>query len=55
MGQRYAMNHLILFMAVFVSTVNWRRDNTKNCDDIIYVPTIQPKDGARIFLEPAAA
>ena len=54
-GQRYAMNHLMLFLCCFVSTVKWTRVRTRDCDDIAYVPTIVPKDGGRITVEPASA
>ncbi|TVU22847.1 hypothetical protein EJB05_32567, partial [Eragrostis curvula] len=50
-GQRYALNHLVLFMALFVSLVDFRRDKTKGCDELVYIPTIAPKDGCAVFLK----
>lgn len=49
-GQRYAINHLVLFIAMFTSLVDFKRDRTDGCDEINYVPTICPKDDCRVFL-----
>ncbi|KAL2473747.1 Cytochrome [Forsythia ovata] len=49
-GQRYAINHLMLFIAMFATLINFKRDKTDGCDEIAYVPTIVPKDDCRIFL-----
>lgn len=49
-GQRYAVNHLVLFVAIFVSLVDFRRHRTDGCDEIAYVPTIVPRDDCRVFL-----
>lgn len=49
-GQRYAINHLMLFIAMFASLVDFKRDRTDGCDEIAYVPTIVPKDDCRVFL-----
>ncbi|KAF8657514.1 hypothetical protein HU200_060077 [Digitaria exilis] len=49
-GKRYAMNHLVLFVALLVSVVDFRRDRTEGCDDLVYMPTIMPKDGCATFL-----
>lgn len=49
-GQRYAINHLVLFIAMFTSLIDFKRDRTDGCDDINYVPTICPKDDCRVFL-----
>ncbi|TVU02744.1 hypothetical protein EJB05_51742, partial [Eragrostis curvula] len=54
-GQRYALNHLVLFMALFVSVMDFRRDKTDGCDDILYVPTIVPKDGCAVYLKQRCA
>ncbi|KAL2649189.1 hypothetical protein R1flu_017317 [Riccia fluitans] len=43
-GQRYAMNHLTLFVALVSTLLNIERVRTPNCDDISYTPTISPKD-----------
>ncbi|XP_057433025.1 cytochrome P450 710A1-like [Lotus japonicus] len=49
-GQRYALNHLVLFIAMFVSLIDFKRDRTNGCDEFIYVPTISPKDDCTVFL-----
>ncbi|KAL0348185.1 UNVERIFIED_CONTAM: cytochrome [Sesamum angustifolium] len=49
-GQRYAINHLMLFIAMFATLVNFKRDRVDGCDEISYVPTIVPKDDCRVFL-----
>ncbi|KAF8030938.1 hypothetical protein BT93_D0203 [Corymbia citriodora subsp. variegata] len=49
-GQRYALNHLMLFIAMFTTLIDFRRDQTDGCNDIMYVPTICPKDDCRVFL-----
>ncbi|TVU22845.1 hypothetical protein EJB05_32565, partial [Eragrostis curvula] len=54
-GQRYALNHLVLFMALFVSLVDFRRDTKKGCDDLVYIPTIAPKDGCTVYLKQRCA
>ncbi|CAA0832927.1 Cytochrome P450 710A1 [Striga hermonthica] len=51
-GQRYAINQLVLFVALFASLVEFRRDRTQGCDEIAYVPTIVPKDDCRVFISP---
>ena len=49
-GQRYALNQLVLFIAMFATLIDFKRDRTDGCDDIAYVPTICPKDDCRVFL-----
>jgi cytochrome P450 family 710 subfamily A protein len=49
-GQRYALNHLVLFIAMFTSLIDFKRDRMDGCDEIFYVPTICPKDDCRVFL-----
>ncbi|KAB2025679.1 hypothetical protein ES319_D06G167100v1 [Gossypium barbadense] len=49
-GQRYALNHLVLFIAMFVTLLDFKRHRTDGCDEIIYTPTISPKDGCMVFL-----
>ncbi|KAK1298276.1 hypothetical protein QJS10_CPB14g00469 [Acorus calamus] len=51
-GQRYAVNHLVLFIATFVSTVDFKRHWTDGCDEIMYNPTIVPRDGCTVYLSP---
>ncbi|KAK6932225.1 Cytochrome P450 [Dillenia turbinata] len=54
-GQRYALNHLILFIAMFTTLIDFSRDRSDGCDDITYVPTICPKDDCRVFLSQRCA
>ncbi|KAL0328967.1 UNVERIFIED_CONTAM: cytochrome [Sesamum calycinum] len=54
-GQRYAINHLMLFIAMFTTLVDFKRDTTDGCDEIAYVPTIVPKDDCRVFLSQKCA
>ncbi|XP_016648169.1 PREDICTED: cytochrome P450 710A11-like [Prunus mume] len=49
-GQRYALNHLVLFIAMFCTLINFKRHRTDGCDDIEFVPTICPKDDCKVFL-----
>lgn len=49
-GQRYAINHLVLFLAMFSTLLDFNREREDGCDDIAYVPTIVPKDDCRVFL-----
>lgn len=50
LGQRYAMNHLILFVALFSTLVDYIRVRTPGCDDLLYTPTISPKDEGLVHL-----
>ncbi|KAI5670874.1 hypothetical protein M9H77_11238 [Catharanthus roseus] len=49
-GQRYAINHLVLFIAMFSTLLDFKRARMDGCDDISYVPTIVPKDDCTVFL-----
>ncbi|GLU22685.1 hypothetical protein SLE2022_387420 [Rubroshorea leprosula] len=49
-GQRYALNHLVLFIAMFVTLLDFERHRTSGCDEITYTPTISPKDGCKVYL-----
>ncbi|XP_004486033.1 cytochrome P450 710A11-like [Cicer arietinum] len=49
-GQRYALNHLVLFIAMFTTLIDFKRERTDGCDEINYVPTICPKDDCMVFL-----
>ncbi|KAL2494488.1 Cytochrome [Forsythia ovata] len=49
-GQRYAINHLMLFIAMFTMLIDFKRDRSDGCDEIAYVPTIVPKDDCRVFI-----
>ncbi|XP_010513269.1 PREDICTED: cytochrome P450 710A3-like [Camelina sativa] len=49
-GQRYALTHLVLFIAMFTSVFNFERVRSDGCDDIVHCPTLSPKDGCMVFL-----
>ncbi|CAL9234734.1 unnamed protein product [Arabidopsis halleri] len=49
-GQRYALNQLVLFIAMFSSVFDFKRLQSDGCDEIIYCPAISPKDGCTVFL-----
>lgn len=53
-GQRYAMNQLLVFTALYSTLVDAKRVRTPDCDDIKYTPTIAPKDGGLVYLSPYA-
>ncbi|UJR24529.1 hypothetical protein I4U23_005904 [Adineta vaga] len=43
-GQRYAMNHIMLFISL-LTDMNFERAYRSNMDKIMYLPTIYPADG----------
>ncbi|XP_018481794.2 cytochrome P450 710A1-like isoform X2 [Raphanus sativus] len=49
-GQRYALNHLVLFIAMFSTLLDFKRVRSDGCDEIVYCPTISPKDGCTVSL-----
>ncbi|KAD3068952.1 hypothetical protein E3N88_36832 [Mikania micrantha] len=49
-GQRYAINHLVLFIAMFTSLFDFKRERSDGCDEIAYVPTICPRDDCRVVV-----
>jgi len=44
-GQRYAMNHIMLFIAILATEAEFTRKITPNMHEIMYAPTIYPADG----------
>lgn len=50
LGLNYAINHLMLFTSILIKNYKWKRVMTKDCDNIIFLPTIFPKH-CEIFLE----
>jgi cytochrome P450 family 710 subfamily A protein len=50
-GIQYALNHLILFTSELTRYYEWKRTKTEGGDEIIFLPTIFPKDGARIRMK----
>jgi cytochrome P450 family 710 subfamily A protein len=51
-GMQYALNHIVLFASELVRHYEWKRLPTPNGDDIIFLPTIFPRDGAIIQMKP---
>lgn len=51
-GQRYAINQLTLFVNLFTTLVDFKRSRTPGCDDLLYTPTITPKDEGLMYLKP---
>ncbi|EOA28440.1 hypothetical protein CARUB_v10024647mg [Capsella rubella] len=49
-GQRYALNQLVLFIAMFTSLLDFKRVRSDGCDEIVHCPTMSPKDGGMVFL-----
>ncbi|KAK4536809.1 hypothetical protein CDCA_CDCA09G2834 [Cyanidium caldarium] len=43
-GRHYAINHLMCYLAILATTLNWQRVRTPQSDEIIYLPTIYPAD-----------
>lgn len=51
-GQRYAINQLMLFISLFFTQVDVKRARKPGCDDLVYTPTIAPKDEGLVYLSP---
>jgi cytochrome P450 family 710 subfamily A protein len=52
LGQRYAMNHIILFISL-LTDMDFQRANRSNMDQIMYLPTIYPADGCVLnYIQP---
>ncbi|KMS96157.1 hypothetical protein BVRB_001630 [Beta vulgaris subsp. vulgaris] len=49
-GQRYALNLLVLFIAMFSTLIEFKRHRTDGCDDLAFCPTICPKDDCLVSL-----
>ncbi|CAH2059415.1 unnamed protein product [Thlaspi arvense] len=54
-GQRYALNHLVLFIAIFSTLLDFKRLPSDGRDEIVYCPTISPKDGCTVLLSKRVA
>ncbi|XP_021839046.1 cytochrome P450 710A11-like [Spinacia oleracea] len=54
-GQRYALNLLVLFIAMFTSLIDFKRHRTEGCDDLNFCPTICPKDDCLVSLSKRCA
>jgi len=44
-GQRYAMQHLMMFLAVLARDTEWSRRQTPKMHEFMYAPTVYPGDG----------
>lgn len=44
LGYRYAMNHIMCYLALLAHEVDFTRKHTSNMHEIIYLPTIYPAD-----------
>lgn len=49
-GQRYALNHLVLFIAMFATLLDFKRCRSDGCDEFMFTPTICPQDGCKVYL-----
>lgn len=49
-GQRYALNLLVVFIAMFASLMDFKRHRTDGCDELNFCPTICPKDDCLVSL-----
>ncbi|XP_022926155.1 cytochrome P450 710A11-like [Cucurbita moschata] len=49
-GQRYALNQLVLFIAMFCSLLDFKRHRSDGCDEIAFNPTICPKDDCMVSI-----
>eukprot|EP00005_Dracoamoeba_jomungandri_P001840 CAMPEP_0174256750 /NCGR_PEP_ID=MMETSP0439-20130205/5949_1 /TAXON_ID=0 /ORGANISM="Stereomyxa ramosa, Strain Chinc5" /LENGTH=439 /DNA_ID=CAMNT_0015339499 /DNA_START=281 /DNA_END=1597 /DNA_ORIENTATION=+ len=47
-GQRYAMNHIMCFISIISMAAKWKRKKGLGRDDLTYLPTIYPADGANL-------
>jgi len=45
LGQRYAMNHIMLFIAIIATEAEFTRKLSEKSNKIMYAPTIYPGDG----------
>jgi cytochrome P450 family 710 subfamily A protein len=45
LGQRYALNHMALFISLLATKAKFVRKQTANMHDIDYFPTLVPADG----------
>jgi len=52
LGQEYAKNQLKVFLALSATLMEWEWKKTPGCDEIIFGPTIFPKDGCQLVLRP---
>jgi cytochrome P450 family 710 subfamily A protein len=43
-GKEYAINHLVAFLALASTSLDWERKRTQDSDNILYLPTLYPGD-----------
>lgn len=53
-GREYAMNHLMAFLALFATSVDWTRTKDGGEQEILYLPTLYPKT-CKITMQPRPA
>uniref|UniRef100_A0A803LU37 C-22 sterol desaturase n=1 Tax=Chenopodium quinoa TaxID=63459 RepID=A0A803LU37_CHEQI len=49
-GQKYALNLLVVFIAMFATLMDFKRHRTDGCDGLNFCPTICPKDDCSVSL-----
>lgn len=49
-SRNYAVNHLVLFIPMFVTLIDFTRNRTVDCDEIVYAPETYPKDDCKVYL-----
>ncbi|KAK9706947.1 hypothetical protein RND81_07G163000 [Saponaria officinalis] len=49
-GQRYALDLLVLFIAIFTTLIDFKRVRSDGCDDLAFCPTICPKDDCMVYV-----
>eukprot|EP00180_Rhodochaete_pulchella_P001105 Plantae.Rhodophyta-Rhodochaete_pulchella.ctg1921.p1 GENE.Plantae.Rhodophyta-Rhodochaete_pulchella.ctg1921~~Plantae.Rhodophyta-Rhodochaete_pulchella.ctg1921.p1 ORF type:complete len:444 (-),score=63.24 Plantae.Rhodophyta-Rhodochaete_pulchella.ctg1921:1441-2772(-) len=43
-GREYAINHIIAFVAIFTTEIDWERNANDRSNDVAYIPTHYPHD-----------
>lgn len=49
-GQKYALNLLVIFIAMFATLIDFKRHRTDGCDNLNFCPTICPRDDCLVSL-----
>ena len=53
-GREYAMNHLMAFLALYSTSVDWERTKDGGEQHILYLPTLYPKS-CKVQMRPRPA
>jgi cytochrome P450 family 710 subfamily A protein len=48
-GKEYAINHLVAFLALASTSLEWQRERTEKSDHVLYLPTLFPGDSLLRF------